>query len=732
MRHKLIIILLLLSYLLSENTAIDYLWPTNTSKTITTLFGEKRSRRFHAGIDVRTYGKIGDKIFAIESGYISRIKISPGGYGKALYLKLDDGNTALYAHLDKYNPEIESLVNKLRIDSNSSFINHYLKEDKLRFNKGDVLGYCGDTGSLSGPHLHFEIRDENGQPINPLKGYYSIEDTLRPIAESLAIIPLDNNSFINGLQGYSLFDIEPLLLNNNTNTYKYFIKDTISVIGKFGIGLQAYDQINSSPFDFGIYEIELLINNKSQYKINFDKYDFDHDHLIYKEIDYYLLEEESKSFHRLFLNENSQLDFIDKNSNKGITLDKGYHNLIINVTDNFNNSIQIQGVLKGDIVLPPDIIYDNNNYILKTTYPNNDLSLLISTRYENSRSLTPNYTQIDSTTYIFEKPLKPYEVLELYNKDLGIKSRSSFISFYDFNPYKISGDFEIEHINTHIKINFIENEFSGYNAKLILKGKNEEVIDLNRYKKNILTTGLIKINRLNNINQISIIYETEPEIVFNKSLYGTIFKSDIKSSLRFEEFELVSNKGSFYYDSFIGIESEQVKIPKNYEKISDPIIIYPNTIPFKENLILKYNNNNISNGGIYQYNETNETWIFKGKINKNGSTDVKLYSGGIFCILNERKSPIIKNIFPNNNSYYDANDMNKISFNLVDLESKINHNSIEITLNNQAVYYDYIPYRDYVRANLLNELEKGKNIIRISAKDNLSNTSNKEITFFIK
>jgi len=209
LRHKLIIILFLLSYLLSENTAINYLWPTNTSKTITTLFGEKRSRRFHAGIDVRTYGKIGDKIFAIESGYISRIKISPDGYGKALYLKLDDGNTALYAHLDKYNPEIESMVNKLRIDSKSSFINHYLKGDKLRFNKGDVLGYCGDTGSLSGPHLHFEIRDESGQPINPLKGYYSIEDTLRPIAESLAIIPLDNNSFINGLQGYYLFDIEP-------------------------------------------------------------------------------------------------------------------------------------------------------------------------------------------------------------------------------------------------------------------------------------------------------------------------------------------------------------------------------------------------------------------------------------------------------------------------------------------------------------------------------------------
>ena len=88
MKNKLILIILsiAITYGQADN---DYLWPTNTSNSITTLFGEKRSRRFHAGIDVRTFGKIGDKVFAIESGYISRIRISSDGYGKALYLKLN-------------------------------------------------------------------------------------------------------------------------------------------------------------------------------------------------------------------------------------------------------------------------------------------------------------------------------------------------------------------------------------------------------------------------------------------------------------------------------------------------------------------------------------------------------------------------------------------------------------------------------------------------------------------
>ena len=87
----------------------DYLWPTNSSKTITAFFGEERPRRYHAGIDIRTYGKVGFETYAIEDGYIEKIKIDYKGYGKTLYLRLEDGNLAVYAHLDKFSPEDLSL-----------------------------------------------------------------------------------------------------------------------------------------------------------------------------------------------------------------------------------------------------------------------------------------------------------------------------------------------------------------------------------------------------------------------------------------------------------------------------------------------------------------------------------------------------------------------------------------------------------------------------------------------
>ena len=105
---KLTLIFFLLSIIITEeNNYYEYQWPSNASNTITAVFGDERSRRFHAGIDVRTYGIIGKEIYAIESGYVERIKITHNGYGKAIYLKLDDGNTALYAHLDKFNPILE-------------------------------------------------------------------------------------------------------------------------------------------------------------------------------------------------------------------------------------------------------------------------------------------------------------------------------------------------------------------------------------------------------------------------------------------------------------------------------------------------------------------------------------------------------------------------------------------------------------------------------------------------
>ena len=163
MKKLFIIITVLFSVIYSN----DYIWPNDYEGSITTTFAEPRFRRFHAGIDIRTYGEIGSNIYAIDDGYVNRIKIEPNNYGKAIYLKLNDENIVLYSHLSKFNLKIESLIKKLQKKHNSSFFDYTLNENEyINLNKGDIIGYTGDTGSLSGPHIHFEIRDKYNQPIN--------------------------------------------------------------------------------------------------------------------------------------------------------------------------------------------------------------------------------------------------------------------------------------------------------------------------------------------------------------------------------------------------------------------------------------------------------------------------------------------------------------------------------------------------------------------------------------
>jgi murein DD-endopeptidase MepM/ murein hydrolase activator NlpD len=73
-------------------------------------FGELRSNHFHSGLDFKTQGATGQPVRAVDEGYISRIGVSPYGYGNALYIDHPDGKTSVYGHLERFAPQIEALV----------------------------------------------------------------------------------------------------------------------------------------------------------------------------------------------------------------------------------------------------------------------------------------------------------------------------------------------------------------------------------------------------------------------------------------------------------------------------------------------------------------------------------------------------------------------------------------------------------------------------------------------
>ena len=90
----------------------DYIWPTDASHRITSSFAEYRSTHFHGGIDISTNGRKGYPVYAVRDGFVYRIRISPTGYGKMLYVKHKDGYVSTYAHLQTFNRSEERRVGK--------------------------------------------------------------------------------------------------------------------------------------------------------------------------------------------------------------------------------------------------------------------------------------------------------------------------------------------------------------------------------------------------------------------------------------------------------------------------------------------------------------------------------------------------------------------------------------------------------------------------------------------
>jgi len=86
--------------------------PLDIPLVLAGTFAELRSNHFHSGLDIKTQHKEGFKVYAAAQGYISRIKISHWGYGKALYITHPNGYTTVYAHLQKFSPRIEAYIKK--------------------------------------------------------------------------------------------------------------------------------------------------------------------------------------------------------------------------------------------------------------------------------------------------------------------------------------------------------------------------------------------------------------------------------------------------------------------------------------------------------------------------------------------------------------------------------------------------------------------------------------------
>ncbi len=322
--------------------------PLDITMILSGSFGELRSNHFHSGLDIKTQQKVGAPIYAPADGYVSRIKVAHGGYGKALYIKHPNGYSTVYAHLQKYNGKIEAYVKEQQYSRESYEIELFPEPVDLTVNKGDLIAYTGNSGSSGGPHLHFEIRDGASRPMNPLLFGIEIPDTKKPLINSVFAYPMSEDAQVNGSQD----PVKLRLILQKDGSYK---AENVTAFGTLGFGVSSYDQQNGASNKNGVYKIETSYNGESTFEVLFEKFSFDETRYLNRYIDYEYFRKNKSRVQKLFRESNNPLSLIKTQDGDGtVSIDEGFSAVYtIRVSDFAGNVIPIVIPIEGKRVANP-------------------------------------------------------------------------------------------------------------------------------------------------------------------------------------------------------------------------------------------------------------------------------------------------------------------------------------------------------------------------------------------
>jgi hypothetical protein len=287
-------------------------------------FAELRSNHFHSGLDIKTNGKQGYRVYAAADGHISRIKVSPGGFGNALYVRHPNGYTTVYAHLRNFADPIQDYVRRSQYRAERFGVDLFPDESVFPVGKGEIIALSGNSGGSGGPHLHFEIRDSGTEwPLNPLLFGLDVKDTQPPQIRKIKIYPMNDESIatIKLKNGGSLkaSRAKPVLLQATGNGKAYILKDVVSISasGNIGFGIETRDSHNGSRSRLGPYRVSLFADEKPVFEYLAETFSFDNSRYINAHVDYAERDQNKRWVQRSFILPGNRLPSYENVVNDG-------------------------------------------------------------------------------------------------------------------------------------------------------------------------------------------------------------------------------------------------------------------------------------------------------------------------------------------------------------------------------------------------------------------------------
>jgi hypothetical protein len=320
-------VMVLLCYLFSIvlfSSSDDVIWPLPERRGLLSSFGEWREGHLHAGIDLPT-NKTGEEVYSVVGGWVMRVRVSPWGYGKVVYIKSWMGEIFVYAHLSDFFPDLRRIVRKEQLRKDSYEVDIWFEEGEVPVKEGEVIAYTGRSGCHD-PHLHFELRDANNNPIDPFVRGFTVPDTLPPVIKAVRFVPLDEYSTVFGSHIGKIFNVA---------------SDTVSVFveGRVGIEIEAVDMVNTRSGKLDLKEIKLYKNGLLIRREFVDRFSY----LNYKDsrflFDFEYRRRIGRKFRRLFTVQGNGFPFYE--GGDGIINGEDRGNYSIDVYDGSGNNSRL-------------------------------------------------------------------------------------------------------------------------------------------------------------------------------------------------------------------------------------------------------------------------------------------------------------------------------------------------------------------------------------------------------
>jgi hypothetical protein len=335
-RHVFLSIVLFLLALGTPSRSEAYHWPMDAPRALTSTFAEYRAGHLHSGIDLKTWGEVGREVYAVRDGYVWRVKASPWGYGKALYVRLVDGKIAVYGHLLDFVPTIQKFVEEEQTRVGRYSVDLYLKPGQIPVREGQLVGHSGRTGCAH-PHLHFELRDGEHCPLNPLQHGFSVADHRAPYLTALSIQPLDWRSAVEGRRSRRVY---PMRWDSQAGRYQ--LSSIPLVEGRVGLSLAVHDLADGAQNRLNVHALSLFLDGQRIFSAIYDRFPFSATDKADLDIDFSLYREGRGIYHNLYVAQGNDLPFYEPDGfGCGIidaqVLDPGHHRIRIRAEDFWGN-----------------------------------------------------------------------------------------------------------------------------------------------------------------------------------------------------------------------------------------------------------------------------------------------------------------------------------------------------------------------------------------------------------